>query len=66
LDTPSCFLRANFYEIFVENCRMCRLWDNVNVDVKEIKYGNVDWIQLARGRFQWQAFLHMVMELGVP
>jgi hypothetical protein len=30
---------------------------------REMRYETVDWIQLAQGRNQWQALVHMVMKL---
>jgi hypothetical protein len=36
------------------------------VDLEEIVWGIVDWINLVEDRDWWQAFLNMVMNIGVP
>jgi hypothetical protein len=42
------------------------LEDNVKVDVREIGWGCVDWIDLAQYRNQWKALVNTVMNLRVP
>jgi hypothetical protein len=39
--------------------------DNIKMDLKEVGYEGVDWIQLAQDRYQWWAFVNMVMNLRV-
>jgi hypothetical protein len=36
------------------------------MDLREIGIDGADWIQLAEDRFQWQAFVSMVMNLQFP
>jgi hypothetical protein len=36
------------------------------VDVREIGWGGMDWIDLAQGREQWTALLNTVINLLVP
>jgi hypothetical protein len=36
------------------------------MDLREIGWGGVDWIDLAQDRDQWRALVNMVMNLGVP
>jgi hypothetical protein len=40
--------------------------DNIKIDLTEIGSEGVDWIQLARDRVQWRAFVNTVMNLQVP
>jgi hypothetical protein len=39
--------------------------DGTRMDLKEIGWGSVDWIQLAQDRDRWQAFVNTVMNLRV-
>jgi hypothetical protein len=41
-----------------------RRWDNI--DLREIGFGDVDWIYLARDRDTWRALVNTVMNLRVP
>jgi hypothetical protein len=44
-----------------------RQWvDNIKMDLKEIGWGDMDWIDLAEGRDQWKALAKTVMNLWVP
>jgi hypothetical protein len=44
-----------------------RRWeDNIRIDLREIEWGGIDWIDLAQDRDQWRAFLNTVMNLRVP
>jgi hypothetical protein len=44
-----------------------RRWeDNIRMDVREIGWGGMDWIDLARDRDQWRALVNTVMNLRVP
>jgi hypothetical protein len=36
------------------------------MDLREIGFGDVDWIDLAQDRDRWQALVNMVMNLRVP
>jgi hypothetical protein len=43
-----------------------RRWENgIRVDLREIGWGNVDWIQLAQNRDRWRAVVNTVMNLRV-
>jgi hypothetical protein len=44
----------------------CRWEDNVKMDLREIVWGGMDWIDLAQGRDQWKALANTVMNLRVP
>jgi hypothetical protein len=40
--------------------------DNIKIDLREIEWGGMDWIDLAQDRDQWSALLNRVMHLRVP
>jgi hypothetical protein len=39
--------------------------DGIRMDLTEIGWGRIEWIQLAQGRGQWQVDVNMVMNLHV-
>jgi hypothetical protein len=43
-----------------------RWQDNIKLDLREIEFGDVDWINLAQDRDRWRALVNMVMNLWVP
>jgi hypothetical protein len=40
--------------------------DNIRLDLREIRWEDVDWICVAQDRDQWQALVNMVMNPWVP
>jgi hypothetical protein len=46
--------------------RRLRWVDNIKMDLREIRWDGVDWIDLAQDRDQWRAFVNTVMNLRVP
>jgi hypothetical protein len=47
--------------------RLRRRWvDNIKVDLGEIGWSVVDWIDVAQVRDQWRALLSTVINLCVP
>jgi hypothetical protein len=40
--------------------------DNIKMDLREIEFGDVDWIHWAQDRDRWQALVNMVLNLQVP
>jgi hypothetical protein len=66
--------RKNAYRILVGKPKgkrplgrpKCRWEDNIRMDLREIGWGGVDWIDLAQDRDQWRAFVNTVMNLRVP
>jgi hypothetical protein len=47
--------------------RTRRRWeDNIKMDLREIEFGDVDWIQWAQDRDRWRALVNTVMSLRVP
>jgi hypothetical protein len=44
-----------------------RRWeDNIKMDLQEVGYGGMDWIELAQDRERWQALVNTAMKLRVP
>jgi hypothetical protein len=40
--------------------------DNIKIDLREIGWDGVDWIDQAQDRDQWRALLNTMMNLRVP
>jgi hypothetical protein len=40
--------------------------DNIKMNLREIVWDGVDWIDLAQDRDQWRSHVNMVMNLRVP
>jgi hypothetical protein len=40
--------------------------DNIRMDLREIRWGGMDWIDLAQDRYQWKALVNTVIKLRVP
>jgi hypothetical protein len=44
-----------------------RRWvDKIKIDLREIGWHGMDWIDLAQDRDQWRAHVNVVMNLQVP
>jgi hypothetical protein len=44
-----------------------RRWeDNITIDLREIGFGDVDWIYWAQHRDRWRSLVNTVMNLRVP
>jgi hypothetical protein len=43
----------------------CR-WEHIKMDLREIGWGGMDWIDLAQDRDQWRALVNTVANLRVP
>ena len=60
---------VDVYRVLVEKPegRPRRRWeDNIKMDLQEVEYGNMDWIQLAQDRDRWRALVNAVMNFRVP
>jgi hypothetical protein len=66
--------RRNAYRILVGNPEGKRLlgrprrrWvDNIQMDLRDIEWDGMDWIDLAQDRYQWMALVNAVMNFRVP
>jgi hypothetical protein len=66
--------KRNAYRTLVENPegkrplrRPRRRWvDNIKIDLREIGWDGMDWIDLAQDRDQWRALLKAGINLRVP
>jgi hypothetical protein len=57
------------YRILVERPlgRPSRRWeDNIKIDLQEVGWEGVDWIDMAQDRDRWGAVVNAVMNLRVP
>jgi hypothetical protein len=44
-----------------------RRWEyNIKMDLQEMVFGGMDWIDMARDKDKWQALVNAVMNLRVP
>ena len=44
-----------------------RKWDdNIKMDLEEVGFGVMGWIELAQGRDSWRALVNVLMNLRVP
>ena len=44
----------------------CRWEDNIKMDLQEVGFGGMDWIELVQDRDRWWALVNAVMNLRVP
>jgi hypothetical protein len=66
--------KRNAYKILVGKLegkrplgRPRRKWvDNIKMDIREIGWNVMDWIDLAQDRDQWRALVNTVINLSVP
>jgi hypothetical protein len=52
--------------IFTDLRRRSRWVDNIKMNLREIGWDGMEWIDLAQGRNQWRALVNTVMNLRGP
>jgi hypothetical protein len=57
--------KRNTYRILVGKPRRL-LVDDIKMDLREIGWGGMDWIDLAQIRDHWRALVNTIMNLRVP
>jgi hypothetical protein len=40
--------------------------DNIKIDLRKMRWGGMDWIDLAQDRDKWRALVNTIMNLRVP
>ena len=40
--------------------------DDIKIDLQEVGFGGMDWIDLAQDRYRWPALVSVVMNLRFP
>jgi hypothetical protein len=66
--------KSNAYRILVEKSQgkrplgrtRRRCVSNIKIDLREIRWVGMDWIDLAQDVNRWRALLNMIMNLRVP
>jgi hypothetical protein len=65
--------KGNAYRIFSGTSevkgmlgRSRHVWDNIEMDLKDIGYEDMDWIDLAQDTDQWRAPVSTIINLRVP
>jgi hypothetical protein len=43
-----------------------RCEDNIKMDLQEVGWVGMDWIELAQGRHKWRALVSAIMNIRVP
>jgi hypothetical protein len=43
-----------------------RCVDNIKMDLREIEWDGVDWLDMAQDRDKWRVLVNMVLNLRVP
>jgi hypothetical protein len=44
----------------------CRWVNNIKMDLREVGWNDMDWINLAQDKDHWRALVNTVLNFGVP
>jgi hypothetical protein len=44
----------------------CKWKDNIKMGLQEVRFGGMDWIELAQDSDRWRVLVNAVMNLRVP
>jgi hypothetical protein len=44
----------------------CMWADNIKMDLREIRWNDMDWIDMAQERDQWKALVNTVLNFRIP
>jgi hypothetical protein len=44
----------------------CRRNDNIKMDIQEVGWGGMDWIELAQNKNSWRDLVNAIMNVRVP
>jgi hypothetical protein len=59
-------LSSRYRRMFLSIRPRHRWEDNISMDLREIGFGDVDWIHWAQDRDRWRALVNTVMNLRFP
>jgi hypothetical protein len=57
---------SGYFAISLHAGLFLRLVDNIKINLREIGWDGMDWIDLAQDRDQWRALVNTIMNLRVP
>jgi hypothetical protein len=40
--------------------------DNIKMDIQEVGWGGMDWLELSQGRDRWWVLVNLVLNVQVP
>jgi hypothetical protein len=45
---------------------ICRCENNIKMDLEEVRWGSMDWIDVALDKKRWWAHVGMIMDFRIP
>jgi hypothetical protein len=61
-----CYFQINILSCIWFTIVRHRWEDNIKMDLQEVGWGGMDWIDMAQDRDRWRALVNAVMNLRVP